>query len=71
MDKTELEQRENVDKAMKAFNDLLDCMIKASPEHRRDISQQAETIFLLKCQDNPWLDELLKMALDFNKLGWS
>lgn len=63
-------QNDNRIKAMSAFNDFMDCFIKADPNFKQAIGNDVYKLMLLKSNTDEAFNEALKCAIDIaNKVS--
>lgn len=58
------EQIENREKAIKDFNEMLDCFIKADSPSKKWISNETLRILMLKAQGNPILNQMITQLIN-------
>ncbi len=63
------EQMLNRDKAIKAGNDLIDCLKKATPEFRKLINDDMMGLLFVKVRDNEELNNALKQFMELKTDG--
>lgn len=62
------QQMENKEKAIKAINDYIDCLIYATPEFREQIGKESFTLFVAKSKLDPQLNNVLNSVFGIENL---